>query len=598
MLIGGAVSSPFSLFAQKKKQKGQSTILTQKDSLRLDAAYIDATQEFLNEDYREAIKAYEKIKDDYPSNSAVYHQIAKCYGELKVLDKAVRYEEIAVELSPSNKFYYLYLADLYRELKAWQEMAICYDAMLKNTADAEEYYYDLGHLYAFFFKQEKRKYIYAKSEVDDNYLTQKIPKKERKKMDDLIVKALEAYDSYEEKFGISPQFIEDKQDLLVEARQIDEAVREGDRLVKKHPDNIEYVLDNAKIYSSQKEYQKAINYLVEKQEIKSDYHISLALIFNYEKLGEGQKVNETIETLINSKEAPLEEKTTILVQLNQVSSDKESSDYILKLSQEMGESYPEEVQVQLLLGDVYFFRGDFEQARNQYLVALDLSKEQKEVWRKVLGIDLKNNDFLALKEDAEQATVVFKEEGLFYYWLGVAYQQEKDYKNGIKNFVIAREWTSKTDVLVKIQSSLGESYNYLKDYTKSDKAFDQALIYSPNNALVLNNYSYYLSLRKEHLNKAKSMSKRLIMLYPNEPAYLDTYGWVLYQSKQYKEASLYLEKAASQTQSIAILEHYGDVLYRLKKVDEAIVWWQKSKEAGNTSSLIDKKIADKKLYEE
>jgi hypothetical protein len=46
-----------------------------------------------------------------------------------------------------------------------------------------------------------------------------------------------------------------------------------------------------------------------------------------------------------------------------------------------------------------------------------------------------------------------------------------------------------------------------------------------------------------------------------------------------------------------LLEHYGDVLYKLGEKEEAVQYWIDAKKAGDASGLIDKKIADKKLYE-
>jgi Tfp pilus assembly protein PilF len=148
-------------------------------------------------------------------------------------------------------------------------------------------------------------------------------------------------------------------------------------------------------------------------------------------------------------------------------------------------------------------------------------------------------------------------------------------------------------------SNLGDVYNNLKEYEKSDKEFDKALELDPNNASVLNNYAYYLSLRKENLEKAEKMSKRTLELAPSSVSYIDTYGWILYQEQKYEEAKKYLEKAFEKggNNRSAIVEHYGDVLYKMNDVDKAVENWQKSKALGNPSEILIKKITDRKLYE-
>ena len=94
------------------------------------------------------------------------------------------------------------------------------------------------------------------------------------------------------------------------------------------------------------------------------------------------------------------------------------------------------------------------------------------------------------------------------------------------------------------------------------------------------------------------MSQHLVRMFPNEATYLDTYAWVLYMLKDYKEAKSYLEKALQFSDDGTITEHYGDVLFQLNEKDKAILQWKKAKEKGGTSDLIDKKITDKILYEE
>ena len=76
---------------------------------------------------------------------------------------------------------------------------------------------------------------------------------------------------------------------------------------------------------------------------------------------------------------------------------------------------------------------------------------------------------------------------------------------------------------------------------------------------------------------------------------MDTYGWILYQQGKYKEAEVWLSRAAKMGSKSSILEHYGDVLYKLDRKDEALNYWIDAKKAGLNSESLDKKIAEKKL---
>ncbi|HAP60934.1 MAG TPA: hypothetical protein DCR93_16020, partial [Cytophagales bacterium] len=145
---------------------------------------------------------------------------------------------------------------------------------------------------------------------------------------------------------------------------------------------------------------------------------------------------------------------------------------------------------------------------------------------------------------------------------------------------------------------LGDAYNALKQYPKSDRAYEDALRLDPDNLFVLNNYSYFLSLRGENLNRARDLSTRLVELEPDNSTYLDTHAWVLYQLGEYQSAANYLKRAVNQgSPSGTILEHYGDVLYRLNRVDEALKQWERALEEGGHSELLNQKISDRQLYE-
>jgi predicted negative regulator of RcsB-dependent stress response len=73
----------------------------------------------------------------------------------------------------------------------------------------------------------------------------------------------------------------------------------------------------------------------------------------------------------------------------------------------------------------------------------------------------------------------------------------------------------------------------------------------------------------------------------------------LYQQKEYKEAKIWLQKAYENGGNLSpvITEHYGDVCFQLGDKEQALIFWQKAKSLGEGSKYLDKKIAEKILYE-
>lgn len=133
------------------------------------------------------------------------------------------------------------------------------------------------------------------------------------------------------------------------------------------------------------------------------------------------------------------------------------------------------------------------------------------------------------------------------------------------------------------------------DMKKIDKAADQLkalLKEDPDNATYHNDLGFIWADHDMNLDEAEKLIRKAIELdrkdrkadenlSPEEdkdnPAYLDSLGWVLFKKKDYKEAKKYLQEAVAQKdgQHIEILDHLADVHMALGEKEEAIKNWKK-----------------------
>ena len=121
-----------------------------------------------------------------------------------------------------------------------------------------------------------------------------------------------------------------------------------------------------------------------------------------------------------------------------------------------------------------------------------------------------------------------------HFLKGLTLLQMKQGDKAIKPFNTALELETENPPLqAQVYALLGDVYNTQKNYTYSDSCFDRALKLQPDDASTLNNYAYYLSLRKAKLDEAEKMSKKSLVLMPDSKSFLDTYGWILYQQGKY-----------------------------------------------------------------
>jgi tetratricopeptide (TPR) repeat protein len=270
----------------------------------------------------------------------------------------------------------------------------------------------------------------------------------------------------------------------------------------------------------------------------------------------------------------------------------------VKLAEMTLKNHPESAKAHFYYGDFLRLDNLFKESREAYQKSVRLDGDNYQAWTSLLDMDARLQDYDGLVKHSEEGLELFPNHAVFWYMNGVGKFFKQKYSDAVESLEQAKMLASENqEMIVEIYKYLGEVYNAMKEYEKSDNAYEEALSMNPNETYILNNYSYYLSLRKDKLNRAKELSAKLIQISPNQPAYMDTYGWILYVMGDYKNAKILLEKAAQLSNDGTIIEHYGDVLYKLGQVPEAIIQWQKAKIAGGTTNLIDKKIADKKLYE-
>ena len=88
--------------------------------------------------------------------------------------------------------------------------------------------------------------------------------------------------------------------------------------------------------------------------------------------------------------------------------------------------------------------------------------------------------------------------------------------------------------------------------------YEKILAIDPYQLLVLNNYAYHLATHGGDLKRAERMSERTIREEPNNPVYLDTYGWILYLQGQRSLALFYLYRAAqyADDETRAVIEEH------------------------------------------
>jgi len=193
---------------------------------------------------------------------------------------------------------------------------------------------------------------------------------------------------------------------------------------------------------------------------------------------------------------------------------------------------------------VYLATPEYEPAEKALLKALELIPDNKTIYVLLAGIYRKTDQVPKAIEKLEQAMV----------------RNPKD---------------ASTQILI------GFLHDDRKDYAAARDAYQKVLTMDPNNFTALNNLAYLLGEKFGQLDQALEMAQKAYDLNANEPNLADTFGWLLYQKKQYVRALTLLQQAADDLPNLAEVQyHLGMTHYMLGEEQPARLALQQSLRTG------------------
>ena len=105
---------------------------------------------------------------------------------------------------------------------------------------------------------------------------------------------------------------------------------------------------------------------------------------------------------------------------------------------------------------------------------------------------------------------------------------------------------------------------------------EQVLDEYPENPGALNDLGYLWADENQHLDRAHRMVQQAVESDPENGAYRDSLGWVLYRRGQYDEAVPELEKAVEMEPDPVVLDHLGDAYWKANQQEKARTTWDRA----------------------
>ena len=522
-------------------------------------------------DYRTAVINFDKVIAIDPNQAAAFYELSQMYLEMKTPETAFIYALKATTLDPKNEWYLIAAAETSEKSG--------------NYLKAEKFYQAL---------------IVLKPAHIENYFSLANMQLARKKYKE----ALRTYDILSKKLGVTEELAIQKEKIWLKLNKVPKALAEIQTLIDRYPKEPKYYLLLADIFVANNTPDKAFAIYQKVLQLDSNNGYAQLELAEYYRIKKQEPMAmRYLYVAFKNPQINIDHKVSILAPYFSVIGKQSQRKRALELASFLIVAHPAEAKAFAIYADLLYQDKQLDSAKIIYLQTIALDKSVFAVWQNLLLLQAETQDYNGLLKTSNQAIELFPNQNFVFYLNAAAKYQAKDYAAAAVAYHQALAITfDNKEMQAQIYSGLGDVYNELKEYAKSDSFYNASLDLKPDEVFVLNNYAYYLALRKEQLPKAALMAKHANELQPNNASFEDTYAWVLFKMANYEQALIWIELAIShsETQTATLMEHYGDILYFLTKKDaavQAIEKWKAAKTLGAGSEQLSEKIKEGKWIE-
>jgi tetratricopeptide (TPR) repeat protein len=542
-----------------------SSGVTERRELLLQELFFEALAARATENPKKQIEKLQKALEFNDEIATIHYELSKVYMEEGEKEQALYHGYRAIELESDNIWMLKHYEKTLLSLQMWEDLLVIQQELLEISGESLLYRLRISETQA----------------AMGNYK-----------------KAIRELNSIQKDFDeIIPDLAERKKNIWLIANKPKRAEKEMRRLVKVYPDVPEYWGALGNFYrannNNNRKAKEAFLRLLELNPQEPRAHFAIAYIYRNEK--NTDRFFYHLREAMKSENVAEKDRIEVLISLIRAGGNlPEIQTYIEEMLQNAESFHPESAGVFVLSGDFYATLGQFEKALLRYQRAATQPEGRKaEVFQQIIGIQL---ELRKIEEAAKTAKIIlelFPNQNQLLLLAGIAFLENGDDTLANEALLAGFNITfGDLNLKNEFRRLLGEVNHRLKNHSESDAYFEKYLELNPNDEVTLNNFAYYLSLRKEKLDQALKMTEKSNNIERNNPTYLDTWAWVLFQKEDYSKALEIIERAIDLggKNEPEIMEHYGDILRALGKNKEANQAYNKAIKLGGNKESIEPKI--------
>ena len=140
----------------------------------------------------------------------------------------------------------------------------------------------------------------------------------------------------------------------------------------------------------------------------------------------------------------------------------------------------------------------------------------------------------------EQAVALGLETAEIYHNFGIAYMQNRDGENALKQFHRALEIDAN---LPETLTLLGTLYAAKRKFDEAETHYERAIVLAPEAAVAYHGLAYLYGQHDRNLEKAVELARHATELSPASAPYYNTLSWLCYKVRKYDAAETAILKA-------------------------------------------------------
>lgn len=544
--------------------------LTEEQQRKFDYYYLEAIRLKQAGDYDAAFDLLQHSLAINPHDASALYELAQYYLYLKQPERAEAALEQSVAAAPDNYWFAQALSQIYLQQNEADKATALLEDMVERFSTRLDPLYSLLE-------------IYNRQEDYD--------------------RVLDVLNQIEQRTGKNEQLSLEKFRIYLRKGDNKRAFGEMENLVAEYPKDLRYrvVLGDVYLQNGKKDEARDIYQQVLAEE-PDNAMAMYSLAGYYEETGQDSLYQQQLDSLLLNRKVTTDVKSNVMRQLI-IRNEQAGGDSlrIITLFDRIMQQDPDEPDLPMLYAQYLLSKGMNQQSLPVFRRVLDIDPTNTAARMTLLGEAVRQKDYKGIVNLCEAGIESNPDMLEFYYYLVFGYIQEDNRTDDVlstcQKALAHVTPESKKEVVSEFYAIMGDSYHTKGMTEQAFAAYDSALVYNPDNIVVLNNYAYYLSLERRDLDRAEEMSYRTVKAEPGNATYLDTYAWVLFEKGNYAEARLYIDDAMKNGggESSGVAEHCGDIYYMTGDVDGALKYWKQAWDMGIRTDVLKEKIEKKKF---